>query len=91
MAKSEKPVEEKPVSTEPVVVAPPAAEEAAKPATKAEAASDWPKFLRSATGFGYCDPVTKIRYGANPVRVDAAPKEGSWLDCQMKAKYIVPA
>ena len=66
-------------------------EEAEEEVKATPAVAEWPKFLRSATGFGYTDPDTKIRYGASPVRVDAAPKAGSWLHCQMQAKYIVVA
>lgn len=74
---------------------------AAKPAkAKAEAkvevevkvTATWSKFLRSANGFSYADPTTGLRYEPHiPVRVDAEPKVGSWLDCQMKAGYIVEA
>jgi hypothetical protein len=53
------------------------------------AKADWPKFLKSTTTFGYTDPVTNIHYGPIvPVRIDAAPAEGSWLHSQMKAKLI---
>ena len=59
---------------------------------KVEAPAEWPKFMKSGTPFSYADPETGLRYQPhNPVRVDAAPKEGSWLDCQMKAGYITQA
>jgi hypothetical protein len=56
------------------------------------AKADWPKFLKSSTSFGYTDPVTNIHYGPIvPVRIDAAPKAGSWLHSQMQAQLIVEA
>lgn len=61
------------------------APEAPAPAAK----SDWPKFLKSMTPFGYTDPVTNIHYSpVVAVRVDAAPAVGSWLAIQMAAKLI---
>jgi hypothetical protein len=61
--------------------------EVAAPAPAAK--SDWPKFLKSMTPFGYTDPVTHIHYSpVSVVRVDAAPTEGSWLAIQMAAKLI---
>jgi len=60
---------------------------AAAPAPVAK--SDWPKFLKSTTAFGYTDPVTNIHYSpVAAVRVDAAPSAGSWLAIQMAAKLI---
>jgi hypothetical protein len=65
-------------------------DEAEAPAPAAKA--DWPKFLKSSTSFGYTDPVTNIHYGPIvPVRIDAAPKAGSWLHSQMQAQLIVEA
>lgn len=53
------------------------------------AKSDWPKFLKSTTPFGYTDPVTHIHYSpVAAVRIDAAPAVGSWLHTQMAAKLI---
>jgi hypothetical protein len=52
----------------------------------------WPKYLRSSTSWAYADPETGIRYEPHiPVRVDAEPRVGCWLDCQMKAGYIIEA
>jgi hypothetical protein len=65
----------------------PAAAPAPAPAPVAK--SDWPKFLKSTTSFGYTDPVTNIHYSpVAAVRVDAAPSVGSWLAIQMAAKLI---
>jgi hypothetical protein len=70
-------------------IAAPAAAEAPAPAPAPVAKSDWPKFLKSMTPFGYTDPVTNIHYSpVTVVRVDAAPSEGSWLATQMAAKLI---
>jgi hypothetical protein len=62
-------------------------EHVAHPAPAAK--SDWPKYLKSTTQFGYTDPVTHIHYSpVAPVRIDAAPAVGSWLHTQMAAKLI---
>lgn len=62
-------------------------EHVAHPAQAAK--SDWPKFLKSMTVFGYTDPVTHIHYSpVAAVRIDAAPTAGSWLHTQMAAKLI---
>jgi hypothetical protein len=67
------------------VAADPAPEVAPAPAAK----SDWPKFLKSMTPFGYTDPESNIHYGPVVfVRIEAAPKDGSWLHSQMKAQLI---
>ena len=53
------------------------------------AKSEWPKYLKSMTSFGYTDPVTNIHYSPIVmVRIDAAPAPGSWLHSQMAAKLI---
>lgn len=78
-----------------IELTPPAAKPAkakAEAKVEAQAPATWSKFLRSANGFSYADPTTGIRYEPNtPVRVDGEPKVGSWLDCQMKAGYIIEA
>jgi len=79
---------------EEIELTPPPAKPAKAKAEKAEAPApaSWSKYLRSGTGFAYADPTTGIRYEPHiPVRVDAEPKEGSWLDSQMKAGYIIEA
>lgn len=54
-----------------------------------KAAAEWPKFMKSLTRFQYTDPVTNIRFAPDvPVRIDAEPKEGSWLHSQMEAGFI---
>lgn len=36
-----------------------------------------------------CDPTNPtLRVGVNPVDISSKPKEGSWLDCQIKAGVI---
>lgn len=57
-----------------------------------EKPAGYSKFLKSATAFAYNDPDTGVRYSPTvPVRVDAEPKEGSWLACQIEAGYIIEA
>lgn len=70
-----KPAEKKPV--------------AKKTTAKAEASSDYPAFMQSTTQFPYVDPDSGIRFSpGSPVKVDVAPKAGSWLDSQIKAGLI---
>jgi hypothetical protein len=66
-------------------------DEAVEAAPKAKADS-WPKYMKSTTKFQYTDPESQIRFSpVVPVRIEAAPQEGSWLDCQMQAGYIAEA
>lgn len=71
----------------------PAAKKAvAKKAEPKEAASDFPQFMQSTTNFPYVDPETGIRFQpGSPIKVDVAPKAGSWLDSQIKAGFISKA
>lgn len=70
----------------------PAAEPTPKKAAKAKKDDGYPKFMRAGKGFSYTDPETNIRYSpVVPVKVDVAPKEGSWLASQIAAGYIVEA
>lgn len=55
-------------------------------------AEGWPKYLKSTTAFGYTDPDSNIHFGpVTPVKIDAAPAEGSWLHGQMVANLISEA
>lgn len=61
----------------------------AAPAPAPKAKGDWPKFLKSMTAFGYTDPESNIHFSPIiAVRIEAAPKDGSWLHSQMKAQLI---
>ena len=74
---------------EPTVTEAPAAAAPAAPEPAPVAKPEWPKYLKSMTAFGYTDPETNIHYSPIVlVRIDAAPKEGSWLHSQMNAKLI---
>ncbi len=61
-----------------------------KPAAKKAGADEgYPQFMQSVTNNPYVDPQTGIRYSPGfPIKVEVAPKAGSWLDCQIKAGYI---
>jgi hypothetical protein len=68
-----------------VVEAAPAEAPAPAPAAK----GGWPKFLKSMTAFGYTDPETNIHYGpVVAMKIEAAPKDNSWMHSQMKANLI---
>lgn len=66
------------------------AEKLDQPKAPAQTKGDgWPKFLKSRTEFGYTDPDSNIHFTpATPMKIDAAPKEGSWLHSQMAAGLI---
>jgi hypothetical protein len=56
---------------------------------EADADADYPTFLQSTTNFPYVDPQSGIRFSpGSPIKVDVAPKAGSWLDSQIKAGFI---
>jgi hypothetical protein len=66
-------------------------QEAPKVAAPAKA-DGWPKYLKSTTPFGYTDPDSNIHFGpVSPIKIDAAPAEGSWLHGQMAANLISEA
>lgn len=55
-------------------------------------ADGWPKYLKSTTAFGYTDPDSNIHFGpVAPIKIDAAPAEGTWLHGQMVAGLISEA
>ncbi|MNG37149.1 hypothetical protein D3C84_1244090 [compost metagenome] len=57
--------------------------------TSKATADGWPKFLKSMTAFGYTDPASNLHYSpVTPIKVDAAPADGSWLHSQMAAGLI---
>lgn len=67
-------------------------EKQAKAKAEKPAAPAWSKYLKSSTPYGYTDPESKIHFSpVVPVRIDAEPKKGSWLESQMKAGLIVEA
>lgn len=64
----------------------------AKRAKREDKDDGFPKFMRAVKGFGYTDPETGLRFNpVTPIKVDVAPREGSWLDCQIKAGLIADA